>query len=87
MQCILCEKPSAAKNYAKALGGMKGTFNGKQYQIVNSVGHIFSMSAPEKQVSKENIDKYTNWDISNLPWDYRDIAFKKELNNQKKKLQ
>lgn len=79
MQCILCEKPSAAKNYATALGGFKGTFNGKQYQIVNSVGHIFSMLTPEKQVESSLVDKYTKWDIQNLPWSYKDLKFEKEL--------
>ena len=37
---ILCEKPSAARNFAKALGGMRGTYNGEQYVITNTVGHL-----------------------------------------------
>ena len=49
MQLILCEKPSAAKNYATALGGFSGIFNGKPYRIVNSVGHIFAMPGPDQQ--------------------------------------
>lgn len=84
MQCILCEKPSAAENYAKALGGFKGTFNGKSYQIVNSVGHIFSMPGPEEQVSEENINRYKSWDINNLPWNHYDLAFNLKLNNEHK---
>lgn len=84
MQCILCEKPSAAKNYAVALGGYKGTYNGKQYTIVNSVGHLFAMPGPEYQVDKTLVEKYKTWEISNLPWSYKDLAFKKELRTDAK---
>ena len=82
MQCILCEKPSAAKNYATALGGMRGTFNGKQYEIVNSVGHIFSFLPDEKQVIPELSEKYKSWDLENLPWNLDEIAFRKALNSK-----
>ena len=37
---ILVEKPSAARNFAAALGGMKGTFNGESYVIVAARGHL-----------------------------------------------
>ena len=40
---ILCEKPSAAKNFAKALGGSKGRFADTDYQIVNALGHLYEM--------------------------------------------
>lgn len=79
-QLILCEKPSAAKNYALALGGYKGNFNGKEYVIVNSVGHIFQMSPIDLQVEPYNVDKYKKWDINTLPWNRQDIIFHKELN-------
>ena len=79
MQCILCEKPSAAKNFATALGGYKGSYNGKQYEIVSSHGHLFGMPGPEEQVDKELIDQYKSWSIDFLPWDYRDLKFKRKL--------
>lgn len=82
MQCIICEKPSAAKNYATALGGMSGTFNGKQYKIVNSVGHIFQLLNPEEQVSPENVEKYKSWKLEYLPWSYPDIKWIKKLNSE-----
>ena len=41
MIVILTEKPSAAKNFAKALGGYTGTFNGENYKIVHALGHLF----------------------------------------------
>ena len=77
--CILCEKPSASKNYAKALGGMKGTFNGKTYEIVNSIGHLFNLAKPHEQVSPSLKDKYRSWDITNLPWDEKDFRWKLAL--------
>ena len=88
MQCILCEKPSAAKNYSLALGGRTGTFNGKQYTIVNSVGHIFGMVQDmEKQVKDSSLaEKYTKWDVNNLPWHKDDLKFKRALNPDMKKV-
>lgn len=84
MQCILCEKPSAAANYAKALGGKKGNFNNKDYIIVNSVGHIFEFKQPENNVSNVLSDKYKSWDLSNLPWNRSDILWNKQLCKDKK---
>lgn len=88
MQCILCEKPSAAKNYALALGGRSGTFNGQQYIIVNSVGHIFGMIQDmDKQVKDEALaEKYTKWNIENLPWHQEDLKFKRALKPDMKKV-
>lgn len=37
---ILTEKPSASRNFAKALGGHKGTFNGEDYVITAARGHL-----------------------------------------------
>ena len=47
---ILAEKPSASRNFAKALGGMSGTYQGQQYMIVASRGHLYEFMDPEKQV-------------------------------------
>ena len=33
---ILVEKPSAKKNFAKALGGVQGTFDNEKFVICNS---------------------------------------------------
>ena len=88
MQCILCEKPSAMKNYSLALGGNKGVFNNQEYEIVCSVGHIFSFVKDMKKqvVEPSTEEKYEKWDIENLPWDYKNIKFKKELNKDKKEV-
>lgn len=76
---ILTEKFSAGKNFAKALGGKQGNFNGEDYIIVSSVGHIYEFAQPEEQVAPELIDKYKYWNLENLPWNENDFAWKKEL--------
>lgn len=82
MQCIICEKPSAAKNYATALGGQTGTFNNKKYKIVNSVGHIFQLVEPHEQVTPELAEKYKKWNLNNLPWNICDIKWQKKLTKE-----
>lgn len=76
---ILTEKPSQANNFAAALDGKKGTYNGEDYIIANTVGHIYTFVDPEKQVSKSLASKYHSWSIDNLPWDERDFTWKKVL--------
>lgn len=75
---ILTEKPSARRNFAKALGGDKGTFNGEEYVIVNAYGHLYQLMDPHKQVDKELADKYKSWSLENLPWDHKDLKWKYE---------
>ena len=40
---IVTEKPSAAKNFVKALGGQTGNFAGNDYRIVNLHGHNINL--------------------------------------------
>lgn len=75
---VLTEKPSAARNFAKALGGMSGTYNGEQYMIVNSRGHLYEFADPEKQVPKALADQYHSWDLKYLPWDESLFVWKRE---------
>ncbi len=66
MIVILTEKPSAARNFAKALGGSSGTYNGEKYLIVSARGHLLAYSTDlTKQVPEELADKYKNgrWKI------------------------
>lgn len=77
MIVILTEKPSAARNFANALGGREGCYKGEQYKIVNSIGHIFEFCDPKDQVSGEKSDIYRIWDIENMPWDPNDFSWKK----------
>ena len=79
MITILTEKPSAAKNFAAALGGKKGTYNGERFEIVNALGHMLELKDPKNQVAKELSEVYRIWDMDALPWKYDDFAWKKEL--------
>lgn len=81
---ILCEKPSAKKYFAQALGGNKGNFEGTDYVLANSVGHIMNFPAdPSKMVLPKNQARYKSWDMSNLPWSHTDMTFKKEVSKGK----
>ena len=79
---ILAEKPSAAANFAKALGGMRGVYCGEQYTIVNSVGHIYEFTKPDRQVEESLIKKYKLWDLTYLPWNENDFKWKRELKKE-----
>lgn len=70
---ILTEKPSAARSFAKALGGMSGTFDEKDYVITNAAGHLYEIDSPENMVPSDLRNKYKNWSLDNLPWDERDF--------------
>lgn len=74
---ILCEKPSAARNFAKALGGMTGVFNGEDYKIVNARGHLYELAPPEGQVSASLSVQYKSWDLDKLPWNENDFQWKR----------
>lgn len=74
---IITEKPSARKHFAEALGGDKGKFNGEEYVLVNSIGHIYEYVEPAKQVNPKISDKY-KWNINDLPWNYNEIKWKRE---------
>ena len=75
---ILTEKPSAGRNFAKALGGASGTYNGEQFVIVSARGHLYEFAQPEKQVAKALADQYRSWDLSHLPWNENDFSWKRE---------
>lgn len=73
---ILTEKPSAKRNFIKALGGERGTFNGEKYVIVNALGHLYELKAPKLQVDESLQRKYSSWSLNNLPWNYDDFKWK-----------
>ncbi len=74
---ILCEKPSAARNFAKALGGSSGSFNGEDFKIVNALGHLYEFAQPNDMVDESKAAKYKSWDVANLPWDASDFQWKR----------
>lgn len=73
---IIAEKPSAARNFQKALGGASGTFEGDEYKIVNLFGHVLAHETPEKTAYpqyRETVGGFGNLD--GLPWDYKWFDF------------
>ncbi|GIC69409.1 DNA topoisomerase [Fructobacillus tropaeoli] len=66
---IITEKPSARKNFEKALGGKAGHFDQFDYELVSLHGHMLGLAAPENQVPKELSKKYQSWSLDDLPWD------------------
>ena len=83
---ILAEKPSAARNFAKALGGQSGTYNGEDYVIAFARGHLFELKQPVDQVDPSKRAKYASWSLSELPWDVNDFAFEREKKKDTSKL-
>lgn len=83
---ILTEKPSAARNFAKALGGQSGTYNGEDYVIVFARGHLFELKQPVDQVVPAKRERYGSWALKDLPWDVTDFAFEREKKKDTSKL-
>lgn len=83
---ILTEKPSAARNFAKALGGQTGTYNGENYVIAFARGHLFELKQPVDQVDPSKRTQYASWALSDLPWDLNDLAFEREKKDGVSKL-
>lgn len=83
---ILAEKPSAARNFAKALGGQSGTYNGEDYVIAFARGHLFELKQPVDQVVSAKRERYGSWALKDLPWDVTDFAFKREKKKDTSKL-
>lgn len=83
---ILTEKPSAARNFAKALGGQKGTYNGEDYVIAFARGHLFELKQPVDQVDPSKRTQYASWALKDLPWDVNDFAFEREKKDGVSKL-
>lgn len=76
---ILTEKPSAARNFAAALGGMSGTFDGTEYVIVNARGHLLELKDPSAMVPTSLADQYKSWELEHLPWDAGHFRWEREI--------
>lgn len=76
---VLAEKPSQAENYAKALGGMTGSFEGQSYTIRALRGHVMQYPKdPSTLVPKSREEYYKTWSLDALPWDPEDFRWKKQ---------
>ena len=73
---LICEKPSQARNWATALGGMSGTYNGQDYVISHALGHLFEQKDPHEMVPKDKEAVYKAWTVSGMPWDETDFTWK-----------
>lgn len=74
---IIAEKPSAAKNFAKALGGREGTFEGTRYKIASLRGHLLELAPPDLQVPEAISERYASWKIEDMPWDRSQMAWER----------
>lgn len=74
---ILCEKASAAKNFATALGGSKGKFEGESYLIVAGSGHMMTLKEPEEMVHESIAENYSSWAVNMMPWDSSKLNWQK----------
>ena len=80
---ILTEKPSASRNFQKALGGKTGTFEGEKFEIVHARGHLFGYpQEPEKMAGED----YKSWSLNKIPWNPSDFEWKKYQSNGVKNL-
>ena len=86
MICLLTEKPSAARNFSKALGGVQGNYKGEAYTIVSALGHLFELAPPERQVEPSMTERYKRWTIDTLPWNHNDFAWRREKKDNAGKL-
>lgn len=78
MYVILTEKPSASRNFAKAYGGMQGTYKGQPYVIVNALGHLLEFKEPEDQVHDDYVDVFKSWNPKDMPWDIKKMNWQKK---------
>lgn len=79
MHLIVAEKPSAARNFSKALGGSSGTYDGVEYRICALRGHLLGLLPPDKQVDKDKAEEMKKWALERLPWDLAELSWKKGI--------
>ena len=76
---ILTEKNSAARNFAKALGGSSGTFDGVEFVIVAARGHLLELADPADMVGPDLKTRFKTWALDYLPWDEKAIRWRREV--------
>ncbi|MFJ2662606.1 DNA topoisomerase [Arthrobacter koreensis] len=76
---ILTEKPSASRNFAAALGGMAGNFQGQDYKITAARGHLYEFADPAAMVAPTLAEQYKSWELEHLPWNPADFAWKRVM--------
>jgi len=81
---ILMEKNSALQNGMRAFGGKKGKFNGEDYILTASSGHLYEFQQPEEHVDTSLSKRYKDWNMDNLPWNEKDFSWKLKKKNGSK---
>lgn len=77
---IICEKPSAARNFETALGGRTGSFEGDEYVIINLFGHVLAHETPEKVAYPNHAQTVGPFGcVDHLPWDPAWFDFDKKV--------
>lgn len=76
---IITEKPSMGKNFAKALGGASGTFDGDTYVVINLRGHILAHETPEKVAYPNYAATVGKFDKIDELWSYTYFDFDKKV--------
>ncbi|WP_251159339.1 DNA topoisomerase [Caniella muris] len=83
MICIMAEKRSAARHMIEALSGTDGpnrfTRDGEEICVTYASGHVLGYSDPHRQVPVERAWAMVPWDLSLLPWDAREIAWRRSV--------
>ena len=77
MIVVLTEKPSAARNFAEALGGRQGNFDGERYRIAALRGHVRTLRQPEEQVPESERERMSSWELADLGWDFTRFEWRK----------
>lgn len=83
MICIMAEKRSAARHMIEALSGTDGsnrfTRDGEDICVTYASGHVLGYSDPHRQVPIERAWAMVPWDLSLLPWDADQIAWRRSV--------
>lgn len=74
---IITEKPSAAQNFVKALGGKVGSFEGNNFNITNLRGHVMTLKEPEEMVAPDLQKAYKSWTLKYMPWNLADFKWQR----------
>lgn len=75
---ILAEKNSAARSFAAALGGAKGSFNGENYVITAARGHLYELAQPENQPADPAAGaQLKSWQLTDMPWNESTFTWKR----------
>ena len=83
---VIAEKPSQARNFARAFFGnertVEGDYQGQRIRIVALRGHLYELSEPSKQY--KGADALAKWDLSTMPWDASRFSWKFGLRDDAK---